>query len=312
MRSKRFDWKARETALRATFREWAIYRAKLMDRTLNENPAETQRMQRLETLALAADTPETLAAEWSRNSSPAASMLRAQVLSEFVQGNDTVDDFLSQVEDLMEAELRIGDNLKEIVNEVMSHKKFSGKYIGHSTRLRQYEYRLPEFGVPANVEALVESGLYAIYVAQSPSSLVILPDTRADLIRALAIGDDVLRLVTPRRFEEMIAFIYESLGCRTILTPNGPDWGADVLAWQPGPFGTESLVAVQVKLYSAGRKVDLAGVHGLHGAVTHYNAHHGHLVATSDLTKPASDFMRSEGYRFVDLVALRHEIEQLV
>ena len=84
------------------------------------------------------------------------------------------------------------------------------------------------------------------------------------------------------------------------------------MAWQPGPFGTESLVAVQVKLYSADRKVDLAGVHGLHGAVAHYNAHHGHLVATTDLTKSASNFMTSEGYRFVDLVALRHEIDQLI
>jgi HJR/Mrr/RecB family endonuclease len=223
-----------------------------------------------------------------------------------------VDDFLSQVADLMERELVIASELSEQVREAMAHDEFSHSYLRHSTHLRQYEYRLPRFGVPSNLEALVESALYAIYVAQSPGSKVVIPDSRADLVRALAVSEETLRLVTPRRFEEMVAYIYELLGCRTMLTQYGPDWGADILAWQPGPFGTESLVAVQVKLYSPGRRVDLAGVHGLHGAVTHYNAHHGHLVATTDLTRPASEFMSSTGYHYIDLQALRREIERLL
>lgn len=82
-----------------------------------------------------------------------------------------------------------------------------------------------------------------------------------------------------------------------------------MLAWQPGPFGTESLIVVQTKLYSGENKVDLAGVHALHGAVAHYNAKRGHLVVTTDLTGPARQFLNARGYDFVDLSALRREVE---
>jgi hypothetical protein len=90
--------------------------------------------------------------------------------------------------------------------------------------------------------------------------------------------------------------------------PGTGDWGADVLAWHPGLFGHESLIVVQTKLYSPDQKVTLAGVHGLHGAVAHYNAEHGHLVATSDVTGPAREFLNQTGYRFIDLPFLRREV----
>jgi HJR/Mrr/RecB family endonuclease len=159
---------------------------------------------------------------------------------------------------------------------------------------------------------MVESALYALYVASSPSSKIVLPDNRKELWRAISMDEETLRIVTPRRFEQLVAFIYEQLGCRSEVTKATRDHGADVLAWQPGLFGTESLIVVQTKLYSGENKVDLTGVHALHGAVTHYNAAHGHLVATTDVTGPAQQFLDARGYKFIDLSALRREVDAIL
>src|SRR5690349_4447607 len=115
------DWSMRESALRSTYREWAAHRAYLMRCTLSENPAESPRLDRIAALSLAAETAPSLAAEWSRSSRPEASLRRAQMLAENVQGRDTVDDFLSQVVDLMQRELLIASELSEQVSEAMSH-----------------------------------------------------------------------------------------------------------------------------------------------------------------------------------------------
>jgi HJR/Mrr/RecB family endonuclease len=217
----------------------------------------------------------------------------------------------------MNKELEVGDELLEYVHDfvdtVLQRRLQTTKRHWPSFAIHeQYEYQLPRYDIPRRLELMVESALYALYVAWSPQSRIILPDTRAELLRAMAVDEAAVRILTPRRFEEVIAFIYEQLGCRAQLTKATADWGADVLAWQPGPFGTESLIVVQAKLYSQEHKVTLEGVHALHGAVTHYNAVHGHLVATSDLTGPARTFMDEVGYRFIDLATIRSEVVRLL
>jgi len=162
------------------------------------------------------------------------------------------------------------------------------------------------------MDLMVESALYALYVARSPASMIVVPDNRKELWRAISIDEETLRVVTPRRFEELVAYVYEQLGCRAEVTKASRDNGADVLAWQPGPFGTESLIVVQTKLYSGENKVDLEGVHALHGAVAHYNARHGHLVATSDVTGPARQFLDARGYTFINFATLRREVESVL
>lgn len=308
------DWNTHEPRFRAMFRDWAAYRLTLLSRTAGERPASARRASRLDQLLPAAASAEQLASEWCLDHSPLASIKRAGYLSEVLRTGESTEHFLSRVIALMERELEMGKDLLAQVSETLRDPRRSTVHLGwrNLDLFESYEYYLQWFGIPSILELMVESSFYALYVAASPESRIILPDTRAELLRAIMVDDLNVRILSWRRFEEVVAHVYERLGCRTVITQFGPDWGADVLAWQPGPFGTESLIVVQTKLYAPDRRVDLAGVHALHGAVSHYNAHHGHLVTTVDLTAPARHFMTDEGYRIVDLPALRREIAEIL
>jgi hypothetical protein len=125
------------------------------------------------------------------------------------------------------------------------------------------------------VTLVIDHAVYALYVAWRPESRIVVPDNRPALLRAMAIDESFIRVVTPRQFEELVAFLYECLGCKVDLTPASRDFGADILAWHGGPMKSETLIAVQVKRYAANRKVGIKSLFELHGAVAHYRADSG-------------------------------------
>jgi len=155
---------------------------------------------------------------------------------------------------------------------------------------------------------VIDHAAYALYVAWQPDSLVVVQDNKPALLRALAIDPESYVAITPRQFEELIAYIYETLGCRVALTQQSRDFGADILAWHPAPFGTETLIAVQVKRYAMNRRVGVKQLFELHGAVTHYHADSGHVITTSDFTGPARRFAETNRYSLIDHMKLREEI----
>jgi hypothetical protein len=171
------------------------------------------------------------------------------------------------------------------------------------------DYIHKRLGPPGTL--VIDHGAYALYVAWRRESKVFLPDNRPELLRSLALDGSFYRVLTPRTFEELVAYMYECLGCHVKLTQLTRDFGADILAWHSGPIDSEFLIAVQVKRYAPGRKVGLKGIFELHGAVTHYGAHAGHLVTTSDFTLPAKRFATDQGYNLVNLKRLQDEILRL-
>jgi HJR/Mrr/RecB family endonuclease len=158
---------------------------------------------------------------------------------------------------------------------------------------------------------VIDHAAYALYVAWQPESLIIVPDDRPALLRALALDPDSLAVVSPRQFEELVAYVYETLGCRVQLTQQSRDYGADVLVWHPAPFGSETLIAVQVKRYAKHRRVGIKELFELHGAVTHYHADTGQLISSSNFTGPARRFADSNRYGLVNAQALYGEILRL-
>lgn len=217
----------------------------------------------------------------------------------------------------------IADGLKEasymfrkphrLIHTAMAYTRaelrFGRKFLRECIDEDDYEDRIDKiWNRTNNRDLVIDHAVYALYIAWKPDSKIIVPDNRKRLLRSLIIDESMLRVISPRKFEELIAYLYECFGCRVELTPQSRDFGADILAWHGGPLGAESLIAVQVKRYSSHRKVGLKGIFELHGALAHYHADLGHVVTTSDFTAPARQFAKQQNIHLVDMSKLQEEV----
>jgi hypothetical protein len=187
----------------------------------------------------------------------------------------------------------------------------------HSGALRrardEHEYEDRTLGrVPWSQQRLViDHAVYALYIAWQPGSKILVPDNRAALLKAMALDESLVRVISPRQFEEVIAYLYECLGCEVELTPATRDFGADILAWHGGPLQSESLIAIQVKRYAEQRRVGIKSLFELHGAVAHYGADSGHIITSSDFTQPARVFAKAQRLHLVNLRMFQAELARL-
>jgi HJR/Mrr/RecB family endonuclease len=189
--------------------------------------------------------------------------------------------------------------------------EYSKDYRPFKTFEQIVDWELEMVELMPETSLVIDHAVYALYVAWSPQSRIVVPDTRGDLLRELTHNPELVRVVSPRAFEELIAYLYERLGCRVELTQQSRDFGADVLAWHPGPLGHDLLLAIQVKRYDPRRSVGLKALFELHGAVTHYKAHSGHVVTTSRYSDPAVQFAQEQGYRLVAPDDIRIEMDRI-
>ena len=164
---------------------------------------------------------------------------------------------------------------------------------------------------PQDARLIIDHAVYAIYVAWHPQSRILIPDNRPQLLRAMALDESLFRVVSPREFEELVAYVYECLGCKVEVTQISRDFGADILAWHGGPFDSETLIAIQVKRYGKERKVGLKSIFELHGAIAHYSADSGHFVTSSDFTTPARQFAQAQRIHLVNLSKFQEELLRL-
>ena len=166
-------------------------------------------------------------------------------------------------------------------------------------------------GSSRGARLVIDHAVYALYVAWHPQSRILIPDSRPQLLRAMALDESLFRVVSPREFEELVAYVYECLGCKVEVTQASRDFGADILAWHGGPFDSETLIAIQVKRYGKERKVGLKSIFELHGAVAHYSADSGHIVTSSDFTTPARQFAQAQRIHLVNLSKFQGELLRL-
>lgn len=87
--------------------------------------------------------------------------------------------------------------------------------------------------------------------------------------------------MTPRKFEELVAEYYQSMGYTTETTPYSDDYGVDVIA-QKG----EERIAIQAKMYgNSARKVNRQTVMQLFGAMTYRQCNKA-VIATDGTCMP--------------------------
>jgi len=187
---------------------------------------------------------------------------------------------------------------------------YGPKLLRDSVTPDDYDYFIEDY-YSGGQELVFEHAAYALYVAWRPDSRIIIPDNRRTLLKAMTVDESLFRAISPRQFEELVAYLYECLGCRVQLTPATRDWGADILAWHGGPLDSEILTAIQVKRYASHRKVGLKSLFDLYGAIAHYHADTGHIVTSSDFTKPARIFAESQRLHLVNLKKFQEELNRL-
>jgi restriction system protein len=111
----------------------------------------------------------------------------------------------------------------------------------------------------------------------------------AELMRRVSFDPDLVYTLPPRRFEELAAALFESLGYSVELTPASKDGGKDLYVARRDDLG--SLVFfVECKRYARNRPVGVALVRQLHGTVEAGRATGGILLTTSHFTAGARSF----------------------
>jgi hypothetical protein len=117
-----------------------------------------------------------------------------------------------------------------------------------------------------------------------------------ELMELLKSKPELLRTLTPRKFEELVAELLERLGYKTELTPASKDGGFDIYAAKKDGVAT-LLYLVECKRYVPPNKVGVEIVRGLHGTVNEKNATGGIVATTSLFTAGAREFERKIEYR---------------
>lgn len=140
--------------------------------------------------------------------------------------------------------------------------------------------------------------LYTFRELDASSTRIIQVDfysVNQELLKYLSQYPTAVYDLTPRRFEELIAKIFEDLDYEVLLTPKTRDGGTDLCAIKRNDLG-ELLYVVECKKFAPTRPVGIGHVRSLYGVKNATGASAGILVTTSFFTKPAKAFQQSLCY----------------
>ncbi|MYM80785.1 MULTISPECIES: restriction endonuclease [Duganella] len=154
-----------------------------------------------------------------------------------------------------------------------------------------------------------------LYEAPGSLSLIQLVDVEREMFAYLARHPEQMRLITPRRFEELVAAIFRNNGFEVTLTPETRDGGIDIFAVQKNVFGGDLLHLIECKRYAANNKVGIGVVQRMAGVVDQHRANRGIIVTTSSFTDAAEDVRRTMPHKlafgpYIDLSQWVVEIHQ--
>lgn len=131
-------------------------------------------------------------------------------------------------------------------------------------------------------------------------------NTNAILLDKLRSDPTLLRDISSRKFEEIIAELLDMQGYDVDLTPPSQDGGFDIYAARKDGLG-QFLFLVECKRYTPPNKVGVAIVRSLHGVVQQKQANAGIIVTSSFFTRGAQEFQQSIPYqmKLQDYIALQ-------
>lgn len=220
-----------------------------------------------------------------------------------IKNDDLNKDTLNK--SLDEAFRQSDNTIVEIIKEILSDEgseTAAGKEAAWLTQ--KLEDRILE------IKAFVKEHEYLI---STVSSKVILANTNLELLKALTIDKDLVYTISPRKFEELCAYIYELSGMKTELTQSTRDNGADFIVWTPPPvLGNSFKTVVQTKRYAKQRKVGSPEIRELIGTQIIFNADRAQIITTSDYSKAAITTAREKKIDLVKFYELNDHIKNII
>ena len=135
-----------------------------------------------------------------------------------------------------------------------------------------------------------------LYSYETPAQreIEIVQDVNEELVRRLAVDPALIYSLNPRKFEEVVASLFEKRGWEVRLTPPSRDGGFDFFAELKNPLSS-FLVLGECKRYSRDRKVGVEIVRGLHSVTETNKAHQGIVITSSFFTAGAIEYQRVLG-----------------
>ena len=112
---------------------------------------------------------------------------------------------------------------------------------------------------------------------------------RQRLVDRIAHRPELMRSLTPREFEELVAELYAGEGYEVELTPASNDGGYDILARQKVVFGTFTTL-IECKRYAETNPIGVDVVRQLYGVVESEGAHAGVVATTARFTSGSVSF----------------------
>lgn len=117
-----------------------------------------------------------------------------------------------------------------------------------------------------------------------------------ELTAYLLNNPNAMHEMSPRKFEELVAYIMEKHGYEVTLTQQSRDGGIDIFALKNEGFGN-ILTIVDCKKYSETNPVGVAAVRGMYGTLQIENASHGMIATTSRFTRDANVLAKEYKYQ---------------
>lgn len=133
---------------------------------------------------------------------------------------------------------------------------------------------------------------------KSRSEVIKLDFTRfsEEVTRHLLRKPEDMYSLSPRSFEQLVAFLLEGLGYTITLTQQTRDEGVDIFALKKDEVG-EFLTVVDCKKFSPSRPVGIEIVRSLYGVLEIQNASHAMVATTSRFTLAAKALEREKRHR---------------
>jgi len=121
-------------------------------------------------------------------------------------------------------------------------------------------------------------------------------ETNEELLKVLRDDPSLMRSLSPRKFEEIVAELLGVQGYEVTITPVSKDGGFDMYAAKKDGLGT-FLYLVECKRYTPPQKVGVGVARSLYGVLQSRKATAGVIVTTSFFTKGAKDFQQENFYQ---------------
>jgi HJR/Mrr/RecB family endonuclease len=133
---------------------------------------------------------------------------------------------------------------------------------------------------------------------ESESSIIQLDFSKIseELTAYILSNPSAMHNISPRKFEELVAYIMEKHGYEVTLTQQSRDGGIDIFALKNEGFGN-ILTIVDCKKYSETNPVGVAAVRGMYGILQIESASHGIIATTSRFTRNASSLAHEYKYQ---------------